>query len=225
MCGRFSLASDFDELLERYDVSYPIEPFHKPRYNIAPAQMIPAVIHDGKNNRLGQLRWGLTPSWAKDESMASKMINARSETLLERPSFRNLVYRKRCVIPADSFYEWKTINGKKQPFRFMLKDGGVFSMAGLYDTWRCPQTGREVHSCAIITTAPNALIKEVHNRMPAILNKEDERAWLDRNNDDVDQLLSLLLPFPEEKMKSYPVSPIVGNVKNDRPECFEAVEI
>lgn len=225
MCGRFSLTITFEELMERYGASLVIEPFHEPRYNIAPTQMIPAVINDGERNRLGQLKWGLTPSWAKDESMASKMINARSDTLLERPSFKKLVFRKRCLIPADSFYEWKTVNGKKQPIRFTLKDGGVFSMAGLYDTWRCQESGREIHTCTIITTSPNALIKEVHDRMPVILRKEDERKWLDRNNADVGQLLSLLVPYSEEEMRGYPVSPIVGNVRNDRPECIEEVEI
>src|SRR5699024_11032815 len=139
--------------------------------NVAPMQWIPAVIHDGKKNRLGSLRWGLVPYWASDQKMASRLINARSETLLERPSFRKLVYRKRCLIPVDSFYEWKEIHGKKQPIRFMLKDRSIFSLAGLYDSWECPETGQKLHTCTIITTSPNSLIESVHDRMPVILNE------------------------------------------------------
>ncbi|RKD22653.1 hypothetical protein BEP19_10365 [Ammoniphilus oxalaticus] len=223
MCGRFTLTGIFDELIIRYGIEYALDPFHDPRYNVAPMQMIAAVIHDGERNRLGQLRWGLVPSWAKDESMASRMINARSETLLERPSFRNLVSRKRCLIPADSFYEWKTINGKKQPIRFMLEDESIFSMAGLYDSWICPKSGEKISTCTIITTSPNELVADVHDRMPVILRKEDEQKWINGHNTDTAQLLSLLVPFSEAEMKCHTVSPIVGNVRNDGPECIEKV--
>jgi len=223
MCGRYTLTPSFDELISWYNINEAGEPFHDPRYNIAPMQMVPAVIHDGKKNRLGRLRWGLVPSWAKDDMMASKMINARAETLLEKVSFKSLVYKKRCLIPADSFYEWKTLNGKKQPMRFMLKSNRMFSFAGLYDSWINPSNGEKVSTCTIITTSPNSLVADVHDRMPVIIHRKDEQDWLDRNNTNMNQLTSLLSPYPVEEMKAYPVSAIVGNVKNDLPECIEEV--
>ncbi|RXT02302.1 SOS response-associated peptidase [Ammoniphilus sp. CFH 90114] len=225
MCGRFTLTGDFGELLLRYLIEEWAAPKPKPRYNIAPMQMIMAVVNDGEKNRLGRLRWGLVPSWAKDESMAGKMINARAESLLEKASFKKLVDRRRCIIPADSFYEWKTMNGKKQPIRFQLKEGGVFSFAGLYDIWIHPDHGQRVSTCTIITTSPNSLIAEVHNRMPAILQKQDEQKWLDRHNTEIKEVMSLLRPYPEGDMVSYPVSSVVGNVRNDSPECIERVEL
>src|SRR5699024_10857276 len=127
----------------------------------------------------------------------------------------------RCLIPVDSFYEWKEIHGKKQPIRFMLKDRSIFSLAGLYDSWECPETGQKLHTCTIITTSPNSLIESVHDRMPVILNEEDEQSWLAREQTDVKSLLELLVPYPAAKMTSYPVSSVVGNVKNDSPACIE----
>lgn len=221
MCGRFTLTPSFGELISWYKINESGEPFHEPRFNIAPMQMVSAVIHDGEKNRLGQLRWGLVPSWAKDDRMAGKMINARGETLLEKVSFKSLVHKKRCLIPADSFYEWKTINGKKQPMRFMLRNGSMFSFAGLYDSWMNPTNGQKVSTCTIITTTPNSLVADVHDRMPVILKREDEQKWVDKNNTNMEQLMSLLLPYPVEEMKAYPVSTIVGNVKNDLPACIE----
>lgn len=223
MCGRFTLTASFDDLIIRYSVHDVVEPFHNARYNIAPMQMIPAVVHDGEKNRLGQLRWGLVPSWAKDDRMAGKMINARSETLLEKASFKSLVHKKRCLIPADSFYEWKTINGKKQPVRFLLKDSSIFSMAGLYDSWINPANGQKVSSCTIITTSPNPLVAEVHDRMPVILMREDEQKWLGRSNTSIEELISLLIPYPQKEMRDYPVSTMVGNVKNDTPVCIDEI--
>lgn len=224
MCGRFTLTASFEDLKIRYSIHDVVEPFHHARYNVAPMQMIPAVVHDGEKNRLGQLRWGLVPSWAKVESMAGKMINARSETLLEKASFKILVHKKRCLIPADSFYEWKKVGGKKQPIRFMLRDESVFSLAGLYDVWINPANGQKVKSCTIITTTPNPLVAEVHDRMPVILMGDDEQLWLDRSNTNTEKLISLLKPYPQEVMRAYPVSTKVGNVKNDTPDCIAAIK-
>ena len=135
MCGRFTLTVTWEELMTRYLIDpESVSPFHIPRYNIAPTQMVTAIINDGSTNRIGQLQWGLVPSWAKDSSAGAKMINARSETLEDKPAFRMPFYRKRCLIPADGFYEWQNDNGK-QPFRIGLRNGEIFSMAGLYDTW------------------------------------------------------------------------------------------
>jgi len=182
-------------------------------------QEVWAVIHDGVKNRLGELRWGLVPSWAKDDKIGSKMINARAETLLERASFKTLVGRKRAIIPADGFYEWKKSGNSKQPMRITLKEDALFSMAGLYDTWQTPD-GSKLSTCTIITTSPNSLMADIHDRMPVILHPEDEAFWLDRSNSDTKALTALLKPYPADKMRAYPVSPIVGNVKNDSEECI-----
>jgi len=219
MCGRFTILVTMDELIRRYLIEQPMARYNTPRYNVAPTQDVWAVIHDGMKNRLGELRWGLVPSWASDDKIGSKMINARAETLLERASFKTLVGRKRAIIPADGFYEWRKDGSRKQPMRITMNDGALFSMAGLYDTWQAPD-GRKISTCTVITTAPNSLMADIHDRMPVILNPEDEAFWLDRGNGDVTALLSLLRPYPADQMRAYPVSPIVGNVKNDTEECI-----
>lgn len=221
MCGRFTLTVSEQELLERYGIQGELSLSHQPRYNVAPMQMVPAVVHDGTTPRMGLLRWGLVPSWAKDERMASRMINARAETLMERVSFRRLIYRRRCLIPADSFYEWKTVEGRKQPMRVMMRDGRIFSLAGLYDIWVHPASGQRIGTFTIITTQPNQLMADIHHRMPVILDREQEQIWLDREQRDPQTLLALLRPYPPEEMKAYPVSPVVGHVRNDGPECIE----
>lgn len=223
MCGRFTLTVPHEDLLERFGIVEFTDGFHSPRYNVAPTQMVPAVIYDGVNNRFGLLRWGLIPSWAQDGSMAAKTINARAETLLEKPSFKKLIERKRCIIPADSFYEWKQDNGKKLPVRILMKDERIFGLAGLYDTWIDPSSSQKVHTCTIITTKANPLVKEIHDRMPVILHREDEAIWLDRANSTLADVIDLLQPFPAEHMKLYPVSATVGNVKNDGPDCIMGV--
>jgi putative SOS response-associated peptidase YedK len=221
MCGRYTLTVTLERLLSHYDIEEWSHSY-SPRYNIAPGQHIPVVIHDGEKNRLGELKWGLIPSWAKDSNVGYKMINARSETLLEKPSFKNLVSRKRCIIPADGFFEWQKVGNKKQPMRIIMKDESVFSMAGLYDTWVSP-AGEKISTCTIITTRPNRLMADIHDRMPVILYKEYEKVWLDRNNHNIMELLSLLQPYSAEEMTAYPVHPMVGNVKNDSAECIKSM--
>lgn len=224
MCGRYTITMTYEQLVVRYFIEEANNSFYLPRYNVAPMQTVPAIISDGRVNRIGPLRWGLVPSWANEESMASRAINAKAETLLERPSFRNLIYKKRCIIPADSFYEWRTIGrGKKQPIRFMRRDQAIFSMAGLYDQWIRPSDGVKISTFTIITTTPNAMVAEVHDRMPVILQQEDELRWLDRSNTDTQALLSLLRPFPAQEMMSYPVASLVGSVSQDSPACIERV--
>ncbi|QDX94699.1 SOS response-associated peptidase [Brevibacillus laterosporus] len=221
MCGRFTLFVKPDDLKERYSLEeIPFELI--PRYNIAPTQHITAIINDKGRNRIGQLKWGLIPSWSKDEKMAYKMINAKAETIREKPSFKKLFIRKRCIIPADGFYEWKKIDSDKQPMRIMMKDEGIFSLAGLYDTWTSPE-GVRINTCTIITTKPNTLMADIHDRMPVIIKREDESLWLNRDVQDGELLESLLLPFDEEQMKAYPVSKMVGNVRNDLPECIAEI--
>ncbi|WEK54763.1 MAG: SOS response-associated peptidase [Candidatus Cohnella colombiensis] len=220
MCGRYTVVVSIEELMLRYMSELPTNRYHTPRYNVAPMQQVLAVVHDGKRNRLGELRWGLVPAWASDDRLGSKMINARAETILEKASFRTLIGRKRAIIPADGFYEWKPYGAKKQPMRITMKDEAIFSMAALYDTWTSPE-GQKVSTCTIITTTPNDLMADIHDRMPVILRPEDEAFWLDRSNADTAGLTSLLRPYDAAAMRAYPVSSIVGNVKNDTAECIE----
>ncbi|MNP12586.1 putative SOS response-associated peptidase YedK [compost metagenome] len=220
MCGRYTITVTLEELLMRYQTTYTTMIRYAPRFNIAPMQKIPAVIHDGLENRLGELRWGLVPSWAKDQKMGSKMINARAETLLEKSSFKRLIRNRRCIIPTDGFYEWKNLGSSKQPMRIVMRDGGIFSMAGLYDIWTDPE-GNKLSTCTIITTTPNSLMKDIHDRMPVILRRDEESLWLNRDHDDEATLMSLLRPYAAEQMHAYPVSTAVGNVKNDGKELIE----
>jgi putative SOS response-associated peptidase YedK len=221
MCGRFSFSAEIQEIIERFHLAE-VTFDYTPRYNIAPGQMIPVIIAHGGVNRLGQLKWGLIPYWAKDEKIAFKTINAKAETVHEKPAFKLAFKRKRCLIPADGFYEWKKTETGKKPMRILLKSGELFGMAGLYDTWTAPD-GTKVHTCTIITTKPNALVGQIHDRMPVILRLEDEAVWLNREIEDVDVLRSLLVPYPAEEMRIYPVSPLVGNVKNDSEECIREI--
>lgn len=222
MCGRFTITLPIDELILRYIIEDSKIINYKPRYNVAPMQNIPAIISSKMGNRLGELRWGLVPSWAKDQSMGSKMINARAESLADKPSFRQLLASRRCIIPADGFYEWKQEGERKQPYRIMMHDGSVFSFAGLYDIWSDPN-GNKLSTCTIITTEPNSLMAGIHNRMPAILRPDDEALWLNRDNTDVHFLKSLLKPYDATKMRAYPVSSAVGNVRNDSRELIEEI--
>lgn len=223
MCGRFTIAFDEGNLKQRFDLEEIPFPFAQ-RYNVAPGQFIPAIIGDKGTRRIGQLRWGLVPSWAKDEKLAYSMINAKAETVREKPAFRNLFVRKRCIIPADSFFEWKQTDKGKQPMRIMMKDADIFAFAGLYDTWEAPN-GEKISTCTIITTKPNEIVSDIHDRMPVILKREDEPIWLDRERFDADLLQSLLIPFDATEMRAYPVSSIVGNAKNERPECIREISI
>lgn len=170
MCGRFTLGISLEELMLRYMLEeIPDYIDYRPHYNIAPTQQIMAVIHDGSQRRAGTLRWGLVPHWAKDLSIGSRMINARSETVLDKPAFRESFLRKRCLIPADGFYEWlKEEDGTKTPYRIIPRTG-LFSFAGLYDTWMDPE-GQRVSTCTILTTSPNTLMSRIHDRMPVILS-------------------------------------------------------
>lgn len=221
MCGRFTLITEPEKILGRFR----IQQMHfdlQPRYNIAPGQMIPAIIEDRRQRKIGQLKWGLVPSWAQDEKIGYKMINARAETLTEKPAFRRLFERKRCLIPADGFYEWQQRKSGKQPMRIMMKSGELFAFAGLFDTWIKPD-GQKVHSCTIITTKPNEVVADIHDRMPVILREEDEAMWLDREKYDAELLRSLLIPYDPEEMRAYPVPTLVGNPKNDVPDCIEEI--
>jgi putative SOS response-associated peptidase YedK len=217
MCGRFSLRVEMDELLSHYGLVQGSFTF-VPRYNIAPGQWITALIGANDGRRLGPLKWGLVPSWATDERMGYKMMNARAETLTKKPAFRQSFSSRRCIIPADGYYEWK--KETKQPYRITMKDESILSLAALYDSWVAPD-GNKLHSCTIITTESNDMLSAIHDRMPVIVPQEHHNTWLDRGISDPTSLHPLLIPFPSDQLYAYEVSPIVGNVNNDVPECIQ----
>jgi putative SOS response-associated peptidase YedK len=224
MCGRFTLIADLDQIIQRFNIGFSIDANeYMYRYNIAPSQNVLSIVNDGHVNRLGFLKWGLVPSWAKDASIGYKMINARSETLVEKPSFKYPFKRRRCLIIADSFYEWKKEGKKKQPMRIRLKNDKLFAMAGLWERWN-GSSGDEITSCTIITTKPNEFMKSIHDRMPVILSREDEKVWLDRSIDDTDLLNHLLAPYPTEKMEAYQVSTEVNSPHNESSNLIKDVE-
>ncbi|MBN2983507.1 MULTISPECIES: SOS response-associated peptidase [Cohnella] len=222
MCGRYTITVTLEELIARYMAGQVAVPFYAPRYNVAPGQLVPAIVSDGRGNRLGQLKWGLVPPWAEDAKIGYKMINARAETLADRPAYRDAYRRKRCLLPADGFYEWKAADGAKRPYRISLRSKKLFSLAGLYETWTSP-SGEVVHTCTVVTTAPNRLMADIHDRMPVILREEDESVWLDRRIREPERLNRLLAPYPDEEMEAYEVDKRVGNVANDDPSCIERI--
>jgi len=217
MCGRFSFV-DFEGIEERFQIETPTL---KPNYNVAPSQEVAVILNNGSNH-LAHFKWGLIPYWAKDPSIGHKLINARAETVDEKPSFKTCLQRGRCLIVADGFYEWKKEGSTKRPHRITLKDQDIFGFAGLWDTWKSP-TGESVNSCTIITTTPNELMEPLHNRMPVILPRDVEQVWLDQSITDSTFLKSLLMPYPADQMIVYEVSPFVNSVKNNGPECLVAV--
>ena len=218
MCGRFTLTADVNSLQETFPwVNIP--PEITPRYNIAPTQPVAVVPNDGKN-RLDFYNWGLIPSWAKDPSIGSRMINARSETLAEKPSFRTAFRRRRCLVLTDGFYEWqKQPDGKtKIPMYIRLRSEKPFAFAGLWEVWDS-KDGSTILSSTIITSAPNDFMRSIHNRMPVILPQEDYQTWLTPGEGDQDQLSEMLRPYPADQMVAYPVSTLVNNPRNDLPQC------
>lgn len=219
MCGRYVL-SQIDALVQRFGVSADL-PTTTPRYNVAPTQTMPVVVKHSPN-QLVLMRWGLIPSWAKEGKTEQTMINARAETLAQKPTFRRLLSSQRCLVPASGFYEWQQAAGGKVPHYISLKDEPLFAFAGLYDRWTDPQ-GTEVYSYTIITTAPNALMASIHNRMPAILRRDEEELWLNPDETESDRLLPLLKPYPAEMMQAKAVSRAVNNVRNDGPALTQPV--
>lgn len=224
MCGRFTLFADFNEIIDRFAIEAALEEeLYNPSYNIAPSNSVLSVINDGQKNRLGYLKWGLIPPWAKDEKMGFKLINARAETLLDKPSFRDAFKKRRCLIIADSFYEWKRSDLKtKTPMRITLKNNRLFAMAGLWERWKAP-SGNMVYSCTVITTSPNKLMEDIHDRMPVILTPEDEKVWVNPNTKDLSHLNQLLKPLPEDLMEAYEVSQLVNSPKNNSPNLIQPI--
>jgi len=222
MCGRFTLTSNLDELQGRFGFlsEFTDTQFfeHGPRYNIAPTQTVLTVTNDGQ--RRGELmRWGLVPFWAKDLKIGARMINAVGETASTKPAFRAAFKKRRCLVIANGFYEWRKEGGRKLANYIYPKSGEPMAFAGLWETWKSPE-GQVVQSCTIITTEANPFIQPLHNRMPVILSGETQAFWLDPLTEDPSILEPLLIPAPEELLTSHPVSEAVNSVRNDGPECI-----
>lgn len=222
MCGRYTLIklADFINIFPWIHLpdEMPVE-----RFNIAPTQPIAAVANNGKD-KVEYFHWGLIPSWAKDPSIGNRMINARAETLAEKPAFRNALKRRRCLIPADGFYEWKKLSdGKtKQPMYIRMRSHQPFAFAGLWEVWQDKSgSGSEIPSCTIITTTPNTLTGAIHDRMPAIVRPEDYRKWLAPGERPADELAAMLKPYPAEEMEAFPVSKLVNSPANESAKCID----
>jgi putative SOS response-associated peptidase YedK len=219
MCGRFTLTADPTQLQESFpEVSFPTQ--DKPRFNIAPSQPVLVLPNDAKSTA-DYFTWGLIPSWAKDPEIGSRLINARAETLGEKPSFRGSYKYKRCLVFADGFYEWQVQPGSKAktPYFIKLDSGKPFAFAGLWDEWHSPD-GSQIKSCTIITTEPNELMSKLHNRMPVILPVSAYTQWLDPSPQKPEDLQNLLVPYPARQMTAYPVSTLVNSPGNDLAECI-----
>lgn len=222
MCGRFTMTSPVAQIQDLFAVKH--LPAVEAHYNIAPTQDVLALRLDEEGEREAMMmRWGLIPFWAEDKSIGSRMINARSETVEKKPAFRDAFERRRCLVAADGFFEWKKVGSKKQPFHIRLRDRCPFAFAGLWDRWR-DENGEWVISCTILTTDANELVEPIHDRMPVMLHRVDHELWLDTNarKDDV---TPLLVPYDADEMEAVAVSTRVNSVKNDDPECLEPVEV
>jgi len=225
MCGRSSLTKTEKEIELRFNATFYSEELERynplPNYNIAPTHMHPVISMQNKDH-IQIFRWGLIPFWAKDKSIGSKMINARVETLGIKSAFKNLLQSKRCLVPLDGFYEWKTIGKQKIPYRILTTNMDIFCVAGLWDTWKDPATGEITHSFTIITVPPNEIMQNIHDRMPAILLKEHESIWVDESIHFKD-MDTILLPYPSDLIQVYKVSTKVNNVKINDPSLIEPI--
>jgi putative SOS response-associated peptidase YedK len=222
MCGRFVLTTPADALANEFGASLGIGGFIlAPRYNIAPMQDVVVVRNDGGERTLAMLRWGLIPMWAKDPAVASKMINARAETAATKPSFRDAVRRRRCIVPASGFYEWRKEGSRRQPWYFRARDPRrSLAIAAVWERWRDPE-GRLVETCCLLTTSANPVCSPVHDRMPVLLDRSGIDRWLDAGLDDPAALSDLLVPAPDEVLRAHPVSTAVNSVRNDDAHNIE----
>ena len=223
MCGRFALTTAAGEIASFFSVQLPTTssgPTIQPRYNIAPSQQVSVIVADeGDAERKWKLfRWGLIPSWSKETRIGYRLINARCETLGEKPSFRAAFQKRRCLIVADGFYEWEKTTTGKQPHYFSMANGGLMAFAGLWERWN---RETEIFSCTIITTIANELLGELHDRMPVILDPDHHEQWLDREFLDTGRLTNLFQPYPAEEMQCRAADPIVNNARNETPACLE----
>ncbi len=224
MCGRYRLSRRKQILEEHFDSVSGMEDWN-PRYNIAPTQSVPVIRQNPKEavRELSLFHWGLVPSWVKDPSVAARMINARSETASTKPAFSEALKFRRCLVPADGFYEWRKTGKVKEPYCFEINDGRLFAFAGIWERWNDP-SGKPLETCSILTTTPNAVTSAVHDRMPVILNPDNYDLWLDPGLKDAALVSDLLRPCDARLMRCYPVSSRVNSVINDDEECSRQVE-
>ncbi len=220
MCGRFVQQRPAAELAAVFDAEPPTTEL-EPTYNLAPTDSASVVVERGDRRAIRTYRWGLIPSWAKDEKVASKLFNARAETLATSGAFRESFRRRRCIVPADGFYEWQRTGGIRQPFLIRRLDGAPLALAGLWSGWRHPETEEVIRTFTIVTTAANQALSAVHDRMPVILEPKDWSLWLDTTGTDVGELSGLLGPAPDAELVLFPVRPLVNNVRNNGPELIE----
>jgi putative SOS response-associated peptidase YedK len=225
MCGRYRL-SRRKQIIEEYFDTSPWADDWSPRYNVAPTQPVPVIRQHPKEpiRQISLMKWGLVPHWAKDASGAASTINARSETAATKPAFRDPLKFRRCLIPADGFYEWTRKGGSKQPYCFEVKESELFAFAGLWDGWKNPD-GQWIKTCSILTTTPNAVTAAVHDRMPVILDPDSYELWLDPGMQDIAVVSELLKPYDARLMRCYPVSTRINHVGNDDEDCSQTVEI
>ena len=223
MCGRFSQGTPADILAQLFQLAD--IPSWTPRYNIAPTQLVPTVVvtSEHPSRQFRAWRWGLIPSWAKDPSIGSRMINAQAETASTKPAFRAAFRRRRCLMLADGFYEWQQLGRRKQPFHVRMRDGTPFAFAGLREHWKGPD-GAAIDSCTLLTTEPNDLIRTFHHRMPVILDPKEYDLWLDPGIQEPQRLQPLLRPYSSDDLAAYPVSTRVNNPANDTPDCIQPLE-
>ena len=217
MCGRYTLIADLGDLAQRFefdgsDFSY------DPGYNIAPTESV-VTVRNVESREAALMRWGLIPFWAKDPKIGARMINARAETVAEKPAFRSALRRRRCLVLADGYYEWQKTPVGKRPFRIVMQSGEPFAMAGLWETWKDPQ-GNVVPSCTIITTSANDFLSPIHDRMPVILPRESEELWLDPDTKDPCALKGIFTPYSNEGMDAYEISTLVNSAANNDPEVI-----
>jgi putative SOS response-associated peptidase YedK len=222
VCGRFAQKSPAKKVAKQFKVEE-VPPLAE-RYNVAPTQAILGIREGGGAREATFFKWGLVPRWAKDPAIGNKLINARSETVTEKPSFREAFARRRCLIPADGFYEWQRSGGRKLPFFFRMRDESPFGFAGLWERWE-GEGGEVIDSCTILTTEANKVLRPVHDRMPVIVHPEDYSLWLEGDERERTLLMELLRPYPAEEMAGYPVSPLVNSPNNRGAELIEEVQV
>jgi len=233
VCGRFVSTATPDQVVQRFQVDESRVGDHAPDYNVAPRERIYAVRDrssgEGKRRFLDLLRWGLVPSWAEDPGVGDRMINARAESIVEKPAYRKAFGKRRCIVPADGFYEWQRREGRKQPTYVHRADGEMLAFAGLWEAWRNPLSEASddpwLRSCVIVTTKANALVAPIHDRMPVVLGESAWSTWLDPENHDLDALRALLEPPPSEWFDTYPVSTLVNKPVHNGPELLEPVDV
>ncbi|HEY6302802.1 MAG TPA: SOS response-associated peptidase [Terriglobales bacterium] len=227
MCGRYRLSKRKQLLEEQFNAVPDFDDVEfKPRYNIAPTQSVPVIRQSPKEpiRQLSMMQWGLIPSWSRDATGAAKRINARSETVATTPAFRDAFKSRRCLLPADGFYEWSRTGKTKQPYCFEVNDGELFALAGLWERWKSPD-GTWIRTCSILTTTANAVTSPIHDRMPVILDSSDDDLWLDPGMQDIAAASDMLEPYDAWQMRSYPVSSWINNALNDDEECARRVEL